>query len=196
MIKGMKLEELTLEQCEQVRIWRNDCMESLRTPYMLTAEQQAAFYRDTVCNRDARSRWWAVMIPEGSKTKNTKITDMPLGYDIEYISGFVGMVGLENIEWENGCAEISIMFAPWARGLGLGEQALHLLLEQGFLYMRLDEIWGECYVCNPALKFWHRMVDKYHAKTAILPRRKYWNGSKFDSFYFSISKEVYMKCHG
>lgn len=183
----MKLEALTKEQCEQVRIWRNGCMESLRTPYMLTQEQQERFYEDVVCNRNARARYWAV----GTEGQSN---GMPFYH-------FCGMIGLENIEWETGRAEISIMIDPELRGKGFGENALRLLLEQGFLYMGLDSIWGECYTCNPAIRFWQKLEDSYIDEATIIPRTKYWKGEMYDSYHFTITKErfkvkeAFRKCH-
>jgi RimJ/RimL family protein N-acetyltransferase len=177
----MKLNALTQDMCEQVRQWRNDCLLALRTPYMLTEEQQEDFYQRVVCDRNARARYWAVESSWADETQTICGT-------------FLGMVGLENIEWENGCAEISIMLAPEFRGDGKGEQAVKLLLEQGFNHMRMEEIYGECYTCNPAIKFWQKITEKYNGKTAILPRRKFWQGAKFDAMYFSISREGFIKC--
>jgi len=162
----MRLDALTLEQCEQVRLWRNDALYALRTPYPLTAEQQAEFYRNVVCDRNARSRYWAVILADS----------------------FVGQAGLENIEWENRRAEISLLIDTQYRGKGIGEQAFELLMEQGFKYMNLDHIWGECYLSNPAIKFWTRLAEKHNAKTVVIPATRFWEGNTVASYHFTFSR--------
>jgi len=234
----MKLKELTLENCEQVRQWRNECLEALRTPFPLTKEMQEQFYRDVVCNRDARARYWGVwetkMLDDAaiiaqmkannavwqnaSAAERTRLADenLQLGFSMGWTMDsndiwnkpedtmaneestkcksydyFIGMIGLENIEWENRRAEISIILNPKFRGKGYGEQAVDLLLEQGFFYLNLEIIWGECYTCNPALKFWKNIAKKHTARCADVPYTKFWNYQYYDSFYFAFLKEDY-----
>lgn len=187
----MKLEALTLDQCQQVRLWRNDALETLRTPYPLTQEQQEAFYRDVVCNRNSHHRYWAVV------SVNT------FGDNDEQL--FYGMVGITNIQWENRIGEISLIIDPDRRGKGEGEVAVDLLLNKAFNYLNLQTVFGECYRCNPAWKFWREIANKYADKEAyrsltakeetivshymLLPNRKYFNGKYWMSVYFSIDKE-------
>jgi RimJ/RimL family protein N-acetyltransferase len=234
----MKLKELTLENCEQVRQWRNECLEVLRTPFLLTEEMQQRFYEETISNRNARARYWGVwgtktfdnaaIIAQmkannaawqnGSAEERIRLTNenLRLGFsmgwtrdssgvwykpedtmaDAEYVPNvnldtFIGMVGLENIEWENRRAEISIILDPEYRGKGFGEQAVNLLLEQGFFFMNLEIIWGECYTCNPALQFWKKIAKKYLARCADIPFTKFWKYQYYDSFYFAFLKEDY-----
>jgi RimJ/RimL family protein N-acetyltransferase len=166
-----------MEDCEQVRLWRNEALYALRTPYQLTQEQQADFYRNVVCDRNARARYWAVRNGAGERHA--------MG---EAAHPLIGMVGLENIEWENRRAEISIMLDPAYRGKGYGETALELLLEQGFKHLNLDHIWGECYGSNPAMRFWTRMADKHNGKTAIITDTKYWDGTYYPSYHFTFAR--------
>jgi RimJ/RimL family protein N-acetyltransferase len=128
---------------------------------------QAKFYDDTICNRNAKARYWAVW-----------------RYD-----AFIGMVGLENIEFENGLAEISIILNPEYHGRGYGKEAVDMLLRRGFGDMHLENIYGECYVCNLAYSFWQKICEKYGGTYTHLPNRKYYNGTFYDSLYFSINKE-------
>ncbi len=165
-VDGLKLRPLTPADMETVRRWRNDHLEGLRTPYPLTREQQEQFYKDVICNRDSQHRYWAV---EGD--------------------GLVGMVGLTYIQWENRLAEISLITDPYARKRGIGSDAVKLALEQAFGNMGLLTVYGECYECNPACGFWHRMTERYHGVTATLPRRKFWHGKLWDSLYFSIDAD-------
>jgi RimJ/RimL family protein N-acetyltransferase len=178
----MKLKELTLENCEQVRQWRNECLEALRTPFPLTKEMQEQFYHNVVCDRNARARYWGVWKkPETSlNLANEK---------------FIGMVGLENIEWENRRAEISIILNPEYRGKGYGGQAVDLLLEQGFMYLNLENIWGECYENNPSIDFWMKITSKHNPRQ--IPQwmdcTKYYAGKYWDSFLFNIEKEKWIE---
>jgi RimJ/RimL family protein N-acetyltransferase len=175
----MKLKALSLEDCQRVRPWRNECLESLRTPFPLTEEMQEQFYRDLVCNRNARTRYLGIhMDHEGWVDEE-----------------LIGMCGLENIELENRRAEISIILNPKYQGKGYGKQAVELLLKQGFAWMNLGSIWGECYLCNPAIDFWRSICRQYMANTATLPKTKYFDGKYYGSLHFTILKEAWLKCH-
>ena len=44
----MRLTALTLEDCEQVRKWRNEDISAYRTPYLLGDIMQADFYKNVV----------------------------------------------------------------------------------------------------------------------------------------------------
>lgn len=181
----LKLKELTRRNVEQVRQWRNECLEALRTPFLLTEDMQQRFYDDIINNRNARARYWGVWITIEPPDEHPEFTP----YD-----AFIGMIGLENIEWENRRAEISIILSPNFRGKGYGEQAIDLLLEQGFMYLNLENIWGEVYSCNEATAFWAKILKKYNGDCAILPRTKYWDGKYYDSAFFNIKKEEWLKC--
>ncbi|KKN40732.1 hypothetical protein LCGC14_0730400 [marine sediment metagenome] len=180
----MKLEALTLDQCQTVRIWRNDCLETLRTPYPLTEEQQEAFYRDVVCNRNSQHRYFAIVDDSYVVSKEDSTVK-------EYY--FFGMGGITNIQWENRIGEISLILHQEQRGQGIGIKAVDLLLDQAFNYLNLHTVFGECYRCNPAWEFWQKVTGKYcgFAKTGYLdlPNRKYWQGEYYDSLCFSIDKE-------
>jgi RimJ/RimL family protein N-acetyltransferase len=171
----MKLKALSKADCEQVRLWRNDSLVALRTPYMLTQEQQEEFYNKVVCNREARARFWGVVITVNDDDK------------------FIGMIGFENWEIESRRAEISIIINPEYQGAGYGEQAVEMLLEQGFNYLNIENIWGECYTCNPAKKFWDSMILKYNGTSSCLVNTKYWNGAYYDSMMFNFRREEYIR---
>ncbi len=167
----MEFRELSIADCELVRQWRNQNLEALRTPYALTKEMQEQFYKDVICNRNARARYWGIWIED--KVSST----------------FVGMCGLENIEWENSLAEISIIMRPDMRGRGFGEKAVNELLMKGFYVLGLKTIWGECYHCNEAISFWEKIASRYKATIQTLPNRKFYNGLYSNSMYFSFDKE-------
>jgi len=168
----MKLKALSTDDLEQVRLWRNGQHSALRTPFLLTAEQQEGFYWDVICNRQANSRYWGLYDP---------------------IRNFIGMCGLENIQWENHLAEISLLLDPFLTLDKYGTEALSLLLEQGFMYLNLENIAAEIYECNPIFRFWTEQAAKYKAKTATLPNRKYYAGQYYPSLYINFNKGAYLE---
>ena len=165
----MNLCVLTKDDCKKVRSWRNMDISGLRTPYGLTDEMQDQFYENVICNRDSRHRYWAA--------KDGAI--------------LVAMVGLTDIQWENGIAEISIIVNPETRRNGSGTTAVGLVLLEAFCHLRLNTVFGECYECNDAVVFWKKAVKKYAAYTTILPNRKFWDGQYYNSFYFSIDADEF-----
>ncbi len=130
------LRALTLEECQQVRVWRNapDVLPMLRTGAKTEAEQ-AAFYRDVVSNPQSDHRYYA----------------------IDADGQFVGMGGLTYLSRVPGEAEISLILGPQARRRGVGnESVLALVVEAKRL--GLSRIVGECYRRSPALGFWEKFV--------------------------------------
>ena len=179
----MKLDVLTLGDCEQVRWWRNQDLSGLRTPYMLTMEEQQWFYSD-IQNKNGSMRYWAIRDIAGSVTFGS-------GEKIEP-TVLIGMGGLTDISLENRNAEISLIIDPELRGKGYGEEAVRLILEQGFCFLNLFAIYGEVYHCNVAgLKFWQTIIKKYKALNSLLHNRKYWKGEYYHSDYFTITKEMF-----
>jgi len=169
----MILKPLCLDDMELIRDWRNGIPETLRTPYMLTEEMQEDYYRDVICDRNSNTRYWAFCL---------KGECMVMGYG-----------GIENIRWENRQGEISILIAPDYRGKGYGAEGVELILNQAFMYMNLDRIYGECFHSSVAVEFWIKMVAEYRGFQTSLPDRKYFNGTYWSSFYFMFSKEEYIK---
>lgn len=163
----LTLRALTLAECEAVRGWRNtdEVRVGLRTPFALTADMQADFYKAVVCNRQSPHRYYALV--DGDT--------------------FVGMGGLTDCQWENGLAEISLIVDPAHRRGGVGVAAVDALLAEAFERLRLQTVFGECYQVNAAVYFWQKVVAGYQAYGTTLPNRKFWNGVLHDSYYFSIS---------
>jgi RimJ/RimL family protein N-acetyltransferase len=175
----MKLEPLTLNQCELVRQWRNNEMECWRTPFMLTKEMQEDFYR-RCCDRNSPHRYWAIVRTKDEYSEGCHPISEP---------HFIGMGGITYIQWENRIGEITLIIEPGIRGKGYAEKAVYLLLGQAFNHLNLRTVFGECYECNPACKFWRKITDKYKSIRIMLPNRKYWNGKYYNSMYFSIDKD-------
>ena len=178
---------LTPENMEQVRLWRNLAPETLRTPFLLTAEQQQQYYRDVICDRRSTTRYWGFWDTEIEYDyKEYRVHDMipsPKGQK----NMFVGYGGLENIQWENRLAEISILIGPEFRGQGYGAEAVEAILRRGFCELNLENIWGECYYCSPAPAFWKRLVERFHGTWVDSPGpRKFWDGKYHKSVMFNF----------
>jgi RimJ/RimL family protein N-acetyltransferase len=171
----ISLQPITQFGCELARQWRNRTPEALRTPFPLTTIQQEGFFNN-LQNRNSPNRYWQV--------EDTEVVNP------------VGLVGLTNIEWENGNSEISLIVDPDARGKGIGSEAVSLILAEGFDNMRLHCIYGEVYFSNPNSPFWEKVANKYGGYKTFLPDRKYWDGRHWDSLYFSISEQNYRESVG
>lgn len=163
----INLKVLSSQDAEQIRLWRNQCLDTLRTPYPLTAEQQADWYKNVVCNRQANARWFGVWQDDECKA-------------------FRGYTGIENISWENRIGEISLLIGPKYHGNGYGKQAATEVLRYAFEELNLHTVYGECYLNNPAVGFWKKLTAEYDGYNTILPCRKYSKGIYHSSLYFSI----------
>jgi RimJ/RimL family protein N-acetyltransferase len=136
---AVSLRCLSFEECQQVREWRNapDVLPMLRTGAK-TADEQAAFYRDVVCQPRADHRYYA----------------------LDACDRFVGMGGLTYFSRVPGEAEISLVIGPMYRRAGLGRAAVLALLHTAFTSLGLYSVVGECYRQSPALWFWLRLATE------------------------------------
>ena len=179
----MRLDILYWQECMDILEWRNKHLETLRTSQMLTEDMQQKFYDEVISNRDSKHRYWAI------RAQRKEIQEPPnnLTCNDEL---FIGVGGLTNISWENRNAEISLILCDTYQGMGLGEQAVDLLLDQGFNYMNLENIYGEVYECNrKGVEFWLKIIQNYKGWNTIWPDRKFWEGQYWDSIIFQINKE-------
>jgi RimJ/RimL family protein N-acetyltransferase len=155
---------LTLDECQQVREWRNapDVAPMLRTGYK-TEEEQAAFYRDVICNQQQTNHRY---------------------YALEHGADFVGIGGLTYLDKRPGVGEISLVLGPDFRRRGIGAACVRALLAEAYGPLRLRSVVGESYAKNPALLFWikmlTRMVDEGNADavehlTDERTKTLYWN---------------------
>jgi RimJ/RimL family protein N-acetyltransferase len=162
----ISLGALKREDMPQLLAWRNMFPEAWRDPRPTTITQQYDWF-DNIVSKSSEGRYWGV-----------------------YSDGvFVGQVELTSIIWEYGIAEIGLIVDPNLRGLGIGRLAVWLALKQGFEYLRLDTICGECYLCNKAHTFWSRLAKEWGGTQRVLRRRKRWDGKLWDSVYFDWAKE-------
>ncbi len=177
----MRLDILNYEDLITSTGWRNNHMETLRTPIMLNSIMQNDFYENVICNRKSEHRYWAL-----KETRKELKEKSSLTWDEEVL---VGVGGLTNISWENRNAEISLIIDDKYHRQGLGEKAVELLLDQAFNYMNLENVYGEVYTCNETgLLFWREIVKEYSAYMVYLDARKYWQGEYWKSMWFNINK--------
>ena len=172
MINNIYLDTLNSEDMEMLRKWRNENTKQgiYRTPYLLTYNMQRDFFNNIINNRNLNSRYFGIYLNE-----------------MDTIKTFVGYCGLDKIEWENGLAEIALTIGKNYVGKSYGSTALELLLIEAFNNMRLYNIYGECYKCNPNLAFWEKMIEKYGAYRTILPARKFYDNHIWDSIFFNFN---------
>lgn len=175
----MELKALTLSDMEPIRQWRNEQLEMLRTSFPLTQEMQEQFYHEVISNRNANARFWGIWIQKEYKHLNT-IVDI-----------LIGMVGIENIQWENRLGEISLILDTEYINEQMLETSLKLILEQGFNYLNLDNIFTEVYPTNKMYNEWMDFAKDFKADIMILPNRKYWEGKYYNSRYINFNKERY-----
>ena len=168
------LKALTLDECLASMIWRNSQIEMLRTSYLIPEGMQTKFYWDEICNKNSRHRYFGV--------HNGDI--------------FIGMCGICNIEWENGLGEISLIFDEENNRELFGKETINLLLNQAFMVMRLENIYGECYDNSiDNFTFWMDVSRIYDGFTCRLRQRKFSKGFYCNSLYFSIAKENFLNAN-
>jgi len=175
----MKLEVLTLDQLQQVREWRNNELQFLRTPYLITEKMQEEFYTNVINSRNSKHRYFALTYEALERDISKKHVT---------INRFYGIGGLTNIEWENGTAEISLIINPEYRGKGKGKVSVSLLLDEAFNNMRLESVYGEVYDCGNR-GFWENRVKELGAYRTDLKHRKFHDGKMWDSMWFVFTPE-------
>jgi RimJ/RimL family protein N-acetyltransferase len=182
---------LTHDDLPKILEWRRQCPEALRTSKELTLENQEEWYAREVVNRESRSRWWGIWIEEDNKI---------LGYEVKEdgkpskIQILIGYCGIENIEWENRRGEISLLIDPQYHGKGYGSEAVKGLFHKAFELINLENIYGECFYCNPSMPFWDKIIKTYPCQVSPLFNRKYWNGQYWDSLYFNFNRQEVLSC--
>jgi RimJ/RimL family protein N-acetyltransferase len=136
---------------------------TLRTKEPLTKEQQAAFYRDVVCNPASTHRYYALIATRLPRT----VEEHEVGLRREV---FVGMGGLTYLGRTLGEAEISLILGPEFRGEGLARVAVDALRREA-CDLGLWWIVGECYEANPARGFWVKTVARLDGSIRYEPDR-------------------------
>jgi hypothetical protein len=99
---------------------------------------------------------------------------------------FVSMAGLENIQWENRLAEISLITdREYSHLISDIFQELKL---RAFEELNLIEIHTEIYQCNYYRDMWANIANHHDAISALLPIRKYWKGKYYPSIFYSFMR--------
>jgi RimJ/RimL family protein N-acetyltransferase len=159
----IEFKNLTKDVAIRAAAWRNANLQALRTNLPSTRASQLRFWRNL---RKSPHKYWGIYSDNEA----------------------VGIAGLTNIT--EGDAEISLLIDPMKRIQGLGGRAVTVLLYIGFNQMKLDFIYGECYLCNTACEFWKKIIRGDNVRWSTLPDRKYWEGNWYDSIYFSIARKA------
>ena len=97
----------------------------------------------------------------------------------------IGTAGLTSIRYDHGTAEFSLLIAPEHQKKGYGKEALKLLLIYAFDNLRLQTVYGETLVGNPALKMFK---DLGFQVEGTLKARYFKNGAYQDSIPVSVRK--------
>ncbi len=176
----MKLRTITESDIPMIMKWRQEYPESLRTCFELTGPMMYDWFVNVVNNRVSTSRYWMILDEEELSSDGTEYVGKPIGYG-----------NISNIQWENRFAEIGLLIGKGYLGEKKGIGGVKLLLEQAFMYMGLENIWGECYRCNfLGLDFWQKV--SYITFKTDLPMRKFYDGKFWGSFYFNIQKQTWL----
>jgi len=165
----MKLRAIEKKDLDLIRNARNEDISFLRTPYFITEDMQADWYRSIISNRNYNGRFYA--------------------FDNEEHGNCSGYGAINPIQWENRIGEIGLMILPNKRKQGLGEQAVRLLLDNAFNQLNLHTVYGEYYTCGN-IQFWEKVLKDIPHYETILKNRKFWDGKYWDSVYFSIERGV------
>jgi len=95
----------------------------------------------------------------------------------------VGVCGLTDIDFANSRAEFSLYVAPALQQKGIGRAALSALLVHGFKNLGLNQIWGEVFNGNHALKMFQMLGFRVDGQR----RQYYWkDGARVDTTLISM----------
>lgn len=155
----MKLRPIEKSDIEQIRKWRNEQIEILRTPFYLTEIMQDDWFENIVSDRNSKYRFYAC---EDKK--------------------LIGYCALE-IHWENRQAEMGIVLGKENTKKGYGDKVADLLISEAKDRLNLDYVTFESYGNNKSKSFWIKLIDRYNGSLTIIPKRKYFNGKYYDSIY-------------
>lgn len=149
---------LTYEECQTIRLWRNDpdVMPMLRTGYKTTA-QQAEFYYTHIAPGFWQRTFWR---PEHRY------------YAVTIHDACVGVTGLTYLLRVPGEAEISLVLGPMYRRVGIGSKAVDLILEEAWR-LGLSAVIGECYAFGN-VRFWRKQAERRGAQFEWHPEAHSW----------------------
>ena len=154
----MKLRALEVGDAETILRWREAMGPGLRTSRPISLPEE----REWIVSPPRNSRWWAIVEIDSPE--------------------LLSVIGLTNIEWENGKAEMSIM-GPDSEEMKLGVNRLGML---AFNELRLRSIYKEVYECDP---YRNALMDEFaqlRADMVMLSDRKYFDGQYWDSRFYTL----------
>jgi len=162
----------------QIVQWRNEQLSNLRTSKMLQLENQEEFYDKIICDRNSNARFFAVRnIVKMNDTDKTETSEL------------IGMIGIENIEWENRRGEISIVLNPRLDSFNdIFQTSVEDILDYAFDELNLENIWGELYKCNQQYYVWIGLLNKMRAYTTEIKYLKYHRGGYYHGLWYNINK--------
>ncbi len=154
MMLGVHLRQITLDECLMVGEWRNDpaVMPMLRTGYKTEADQRRFYWQHCYWP------WWRKLIQKPEHRY----------YAVAVGEQCVGITGLTYLSGVPGEAEISLVLGPHYRRVGIGPQAVDLLLAEAW-HLGLTAVTGECYPFGN-VGFWKHQAEQRGAAFARNPR--------------------------
>ena len=179
---------LTLDDLKNIAEWRNYDIASFRTGRPLTNADQEAYFKRLATDKTIRM-WGIRQTLELDELARTTSNGIEFPYET------FGYGGLENIDWENRTAEISLFIRLSHRLKGLGTKAVDLIMQQAFDYMSLHTVWGEAYGTTTAPRFWYGYTCRHGGSSATFTDRKYFGGRYYSSFIFQVTDDKWReKC--
>jgi hypothetical protein len=182
----MRFRELRFNDMDFILSIRASNPDALRTPYLLTLEQQQDWYRNVVCNRSFNARYWAI-------ETEFSVSSVGFGDGRNTKTRMIGYGGIQSIEWENKRGEMSLLLDQCCTIAERREAAI-LTLFQGFNYMNLDNIYTEDYECNNEFSIWYNFAHELGAYITGLPNTKFLDGKYYNSMFANFERRIFMDC--
>lgn len=166
MLKGKKviLREIQEEDLETLLRWRNspDTLPYVRTYRPLTMLNQEEYFKKI--SFDLSMIMFLICLP---------VENVEIGY-----------CGLQNINWKERSAEVSILIEKKYREKGYGEDALRLLLDYGFKNLGIHRIWAEIWeYAKHSVSLFEKVGFKNEGRLRDV---HFWDGKYYDSLIYSI----------
>jgi len=164
----------------------------LSYPIPEDAEQMAEWYKDMVFMRNVDT---GIARPMG-KEKIRKQTEEMLGdehsiyFHIRMIATdeLVGFVALHGIEWNNGCATLSIGIGDAKkRGQGYGRESIQLLLAYAFQELNLHRVGLNYISYNPRAEYLYQFCG--FVREGVVREYVHRDNAYYDLIYMGILRE-------
>lgn len=168
---NLELVALDSGDLEKLRAWRNDyrIWRWCRQQDVISDLAQADWHQAQ--HKDPSIRMYGVQIKVEGMTK------------------LIGVAGFTSLDFQNRRAEFSLYIAPENQGKGFGKESLRVLLSHGFGNLGLNQIYGESFEGNPALKIFADLGFKSDGKK----RQFYFKDGQFlDAHMVSILKDEWL----